>query len=110
MADPKLTLVVFVRNRKSVAFANRKGIQTNIAMDNASAHPAVKYSSKNISSERSCAAASAAQTNAMKLPMMNSGLCFFNRSRLIFSVSAFSSGNKPNQLVNTACAANGAAQ
>ena len=75
MALPKLTLVVFVRNRKSVAFASRAGIHANIAIDNASAHPAVKYSSKNMSSERSCAAASTADTTAMNVPNTNSGLC-----------------------------------
>ena len=108
MADPNDTEVVFVRNRNSVAFASRAG-KKNIATDNTSAHPAVNHSSKNMSVVSSCAAASAAHTNAMNVPITNSGACFASSSWFIDCDFAFVSGSRPSALVNTACSANGAA-
>ena len=111
MADPNDTDVVFVRNRNSVAFASRAGMQKNIATDNANAHPAVNHSSKNMSVVSSCAAAGAAHTSAMNVPITNSGACFASSSRLIIDAPdvVFVSGSTPNALVKTACSANGAA-
>ena len=97
IAEPKLTLVVLVKNRKSVALASRSGMKKNMLMESTTAHAAVTPSSTYMSSVASCVTASSRQTNPMKPPMTNIDRCSFRSSVLSAFDFVHSSGNTPKK-------------
>ena len=109
IALPKLTDTVLVRNRNSVAFANRRSMKKNMLTESTTATPRVTPNSTYMFSVISCVTASTTERQPMNVPIMNMLPCFVSRSMSSLLTASLTSGSNPKNDVNTACNENGSA-